>query len=82
MIAKSIDYANKIATDLVFDNIQPFLDTGKVSDLTNEWDVTEEFIIIKNVTNGAASNPIEVVYQMIKQQVLFVRSRSLSNDTK
>ena len=40
LIAKYIDYANKVVTDLVFDNKLPFLDTGKVSDLKNEWDVT------------------------------------------
>ena len=80
LIAKKIDYANKIVTDLVFDNIQPFTDTAAVSDLTNEWDVTNEFMVIKNVTNGATSNPIEVVYQMINTQVLFVRSRSLSGN--
>lgn len=80
VIAKHIDYANKVATDLVFDNDKPLLDTGKVSDLKNEWDVTEQFMVIKNVSNGASSNPIEVVYQIIGERVLFVRSRSLSGN--
>lgn len=80
-ISKYIDYANKAATDLVWDNQQPFLDTGALSYLPNEWDITEEFIIIKNVTNAPTSNPVEVVYQMINDKVLFVRSRALGSNT-
>ena len=82
----NIDYGRNRLFNMTIENmteLTALLRTIKY--VYREVDMSEEFLVLKNVTAFNASNPapvIEVVYQMVGNRLVFLRMRQVTNMTQ